>query len=72
MKKKSKWYAKVYLKNSSTGEVMKDIYTFCETEEDFVNIIEELKRKHRVENLAESVHVEFNPYEVTKCLFKRK
>ena len=77
MKKKNKWYAKVYLKNPTTGEVMKDIYAFCETEEDFVKMrdecIEDLKRLNRgVEYFNDVIHVEFNTYEVTLCLFKRR
>lgn len=72
MKKKSRWYAKVYLKNPSTGEIAKDIYAFCATEEDFVKIREELERKYSEEELLSEVHVEFNPYEVTEGLFKRK
>lgn len=77
MKKKSKWYAKVYLKNLLTGEITKNSYTLCETEEDFVKLRDELvERLKRVgkgeEEFNRVIQVEFNPYEVTECLFKRK
>ena len=75
--KKNKWYARVYTKNPSTGEVMSNLYTLCETEEDFVKLRDELvERLKRVgkgeEEFNRVIQVEFNPYEVTECLFKRK
>lgn len=64
MKKKSCWYAKVYPKNPSTGEVISNLYAICATEEDFVKLMDDLlKRENKgLGELNRIIHVEFSPW----------